>query len=296
MATQPRLLAQPRDSKYIVFRYAPSDCYFNDSVKLYFDLRYSFFGALQSSIHAIWGRWRSTSKGISGKKYSTSSALDTFPLPDLNDASLEKAGFEYHEAREEAINSYGLNLTSLYNSIHDPSDGRELIEKMRLHTRVLDTVVCSILGMDDIILDHGFHPQDDLPAGDNVRFMVSQSIREEIILRLINVNQKRHQQEISVLPIGGKRLARGPERRSAANLDPSQSGLDFGPNLHANDSTEKILTALASSSQWLAKSDVLAAAGITDSQWNAAILDLVSGGKVERQGERRGARYRITRN
>lgn len=293
MATQPRLLAQPRDSKYIVFRYAPADCYFNDSVKLYFDLRYSFFGALQSSIHAIWGRWRSTSKGISGKKYSTSSALDTFPLPDLNDANLERISFEYHEAREEAINAYSLNLTSLYNSIHDPSDGRELIEKLRLHTRILDSAVCSILGMGDIILDHGFHPQDDLPVGDNVRFMVSQSIREEIILRLIDVNQKRHQQEVSAAPIGGKRLGRGPQRRPAANLDPAQSGLDFGFSPPANDPAGKILTALALSSQWLAKGDVLAAAGITDGQWNAAISDLVSGGKVERQGEKRGARYRF---
>lgn len=293
MATQPRLLVQPRDSKYIVFRYAPADCYFNDSVKLYFDLRYSFFGALQSSIHAIWGRWRSTSKGISGKKYSTSSAMDTFPLPDLNDASLERVSFKYHEARDEAIKAYGLNLTSLYNSIHDPSDDREFIEKLRLHTLALDAAVCSILGMDDIVLDHGFHRQDDLPVGDNVRFMVSQSTREEIILRLIDINQKRHQQEISTTPISGKRFGRKPQRRPAADLDPAQPGLDFGLSPNANDFAEKILAVLASNGQWLAKSDVLAAAGITDGQWNAAISDLVASGVVERQGERRGARYRI---
>ena len=44
---------------------------------------------------------------------------------------------------------------------------------------------------------------------------------------------------------------------------------------------------------WHAKADVLAATGITDGQWNAAIADLISGGRVERQGEKRGARYRI---
>ncbi len=292
MAALPKLLVQPRDSKYIVFRYAPTDYYFNDSVKLYFDLRYSFFGSLQSTVHAIWGRWRSTSKGISGKKYSTSSALDTFPLPDLNDTNLEKVSLEYHEARDEAINAYGLNLTSLYNSVHDPSDGRELIVKLRLHTKALDASVCSILGMGDIVLDHDFHPQDDLPVGDNIRFMVSQSTREEIILRLVDINQKRYQQEISAAPIGGT-LRRAPQRRPAANLDLAQSGLDFGSSSHANDPAEKILTLLALDGQWLAKGDVLAATGITDGQWNVAISDLISGGKVERQGERRGTRYRI---
>jgi hypothetical protein len=44
---------------------------------------------------------------------------------------------------------------------------------------------------------------------------------------------------------------------------------------------------------WHAKADVLAATGITDGQWNVAITDLISRGRVERQGERRGTRYRL---
>ena len=44
---------------------------------------------------------------------------------------------------------------------------------------------------------------------------------------------------------------------------------------------------------WHAKADVLAGTGITDGQWNTAIFELLSGGRVERQGERRGARYRV---
>lgn len=294
MATQTRLLAQPRDSKYIVFRYVPTDYYFNDSVKLYFDLRYSFFGALQSSIHAIWGRWRSTSKGISGKKYSTSSAMDTFPLPNLIDASLEKVSFEYYEARDEAVKAYGLNLTSLYNRIHDLSDDRELIEKLRLHTQLLDAEVCSNLGISDISLDHGFHCQDDLPANDNIRFTVSQSAREEIILRLIDINQNRHKQENSTKSITGGRLDRKPQRRSTANPYSSQKGFDFDLDSNAKNPAEKILTALVSNGEWLAKSEVIAATGITDGQWNTAINELLASGQVERQGERRGTRYRAT--
>ena len=48
---------------------------------------------------------------------------------------------------------------------------------------------------------------------------------------------------------------------------------------------------LKASSGWHAKADILGATGITDGQWNAAINDLIAGGRVERQGEKRGARY-----
>ena len=55
-----------------------------------------------------------------------------------------------------------------------------------------------------------------------------------------------------------------------------------------------ILGFLSAHDGWHAKADVLAATSITDGQWNAAIADLIAVGRVERQGERRGARYRAT--
>jgi hypothetical protein len=55
-----------------------------------------------------------------------------------------------------------------------------------------------------------------------------------------------------------------------------------------------ILGFLSANDDWYAKTDVIGATGITDGQWNTAIAELTAGGKVERQGERRGARYRAT--
>jgi hypothetical protein len=57
--------------------------------------------------------------------------------------------------------------------------------------------------------------------------------------------------------------------------------------------TKAIFGFLSSHHGWHAKADILSTTGITDGQWNAAITDLISVGKVERQGERRGARYRF---
>jgi len=56
--------------------------------------------------------------------------------------------------------------------------------------------------------------------------------------------------------------------------------------------TTAILEFLSVRDGWHAKAEILAATGITDGQWNTAIADLIPIGKVERQGEKRGARYR----
>lgn len=63
----------------------------------------------------------------------------------------------------------------------------------------------------------------------------------------------------------------------------------------AKDVHQAIAHFLVGQGGWQAKADVLAATGITDGQWNAAIAALTSDGYVERQGERRGARYRFVK-
>lgn len=58
---------------------------------------------------------------------------------------------------------------------------------------------------------------------------------------------------------------------------PSVTGLD----------NSDMLNAFLDATRWGA------ATGLTDGQWNVAITDLILDGIVERQGERRGVRYRI---
>ncbi|ERW81701.1 TPA: hypothetical protein NIJ04_005050 [Pseudomonas aeruginosa] len=102
---------------------------------------------------------------------------------------------------------------------------------------------------------------------------------------------------------GGGVLSRTRHPASANFLQPS---LDFGaaptnedaylavaePCARCQTSPAKVITEhLRTHPGWHAKSDILAATGIADSQWNAAIADLMADGKVERQGEKRGARY-----
>ncbi len=82
-------------------------------------------------------------------------------------------------------------------------------------------------------------------------------------------------------------------RLSSANI--LQSALDFECETAATNGatlSAAIFGFLSKQVGWHAKSDILSATGIPAGQWNAAIASLLAEGKVERQGEKRGTRYR----
>jgi hypothetical protein len=59
------------------------------------------------------------------------------------------------------------------------------------------------------------------------------------------------------------------------------------------DVIKKVRNAIAADGSGASKAGVLAASGVTDSQWNAAIKVLLADGAVTLTGDRRGARYRL---
>lgn len=119
-------------------------------------------------------------------------------------------------------------------------------------------------------------------------------MRLKVLRRLSELNHQRYEEEVSQ-GLHGSSGSRAPRRAASTAL--AQHSLDFEPRVAAtvNDATPSsaILSFLGARGGWHAKADVLTATSITDGQWNAEIADLISGGRVERQGERRGARYRI---
>jgi hypothetical protein len=59
-----------------------------------------------------------------------------------------------------------------------------------------------------------------------------------------------------------------------------------------NDTAEAILGYLQAHTGWHGKAAILEATGLDASEWNGTIKELLEAGKVERQGEKKGARYR----
>lgn len=115
---------------------------------------------------------------------------------------------------------------------------------------------------------------------------------EVVALQAISISAN---QEVADNKCGDGDAPSGIRRPAIANF--SQPSLDFESGLAAAaigvPPSTAILGFLSMRDRWQAKADVLAATGITDGQWNTAIADLIAGGIVERQGEKRGTRYRI---
>ncbi|NLD14651.1 MAG: ATP phosphoribosyltransferase regulatory subunit [Gammaproteobacteria bacterium] len=296
-ASSENFLASPVVTKYVTFRKVPTSNVFNHKTKLYFLYQWADFAVLQSSLHQEWAFWSCGTLGASTLSYSTTAALETWPMPDhIQGNELEELGNRYHSLRENLMTDEAIGLTQLYNRFHDQSDDDSRIAEMRVLHRKIDLAVARAYGWGDLDLEHGFHDVPYLPENDRARFTISGRVRLEVLRRLSELNHKRYEEEVAQGLHGGNNGARAPRR--ATRTASSQPSFNFESNPVATNPGVMAATAifdfLCSHRDWHAKADILAATGVTDGQWNTAIAELITGGKVERQGERRGARYRAT--
>jgi hypothetical protein len=289
------VLAIASVTKYLCVSRVPTSAVYNMQVKVLFYDRFAELAILQSSLHDVWARWLCGTLGASTLRYSTSSVLETWPMPALDgNGELDDLGERYHAHRESLMADEAIGLTQLYNRFHDPSDADARIGAMRATHRDIDLAVARAYGWDDLDLEHGFHEVPYLPENDRVRFTIGERARLEVLRRLSDLNHQRYEEEVT-RGLHADTGARAPRR--ASRVESTQPSLDFGarPTAAAHDESPAtaILDFLRAHPGWHAKADILAATSITDRQWNVAIATLISDDNVERQGERRGARYRI---
>lgn len=288
------VLAIASDTKYLCVSRVPTSAVYNAQVRVLFHDRFAELTVLQSSLHDVWSRWLSGTLGASTLRYSTSTVLETWPMPAVDgNEELENLGMRYHLHREALVTDESIGLTQLYNRFHDRSDNDPRIVMMRELHRAIDFAVGRAYGWGDLDLQHGFHAVSYLPENDRVRFTISDRMRLEVLRRLSELNHQRYEEEVSQ-GLHGSSGTRAPRRAASTAL--TQPSLDFEPRVATtvNDAapSSAILSFLDAHDTWHAKADVLAATGISDGQWNAAITELIVSGRIERQGERRGARYR----
>ena len=289
-----RVIVQPFTAKYIFPTFVPAKSVFAHPLVVIVRPTFDIYGCLQSSIHEKWV-WQNCSTSLDLLRYTASTVLSTFPFP-IESGEIKKLGEDYYQYRQSLIASHEIGLTKIYNRFHDIDDKSSDIDRLRDLHRKLDIAVTSAYGWQDIVLDHAFHETKQ-----GVRFTINESARKEVLRRLSELNRQRYEEEVArglhtdTAPSASTRAPRASRATSAATAQPS---LDFGTGAAAtaNGATPAtaILGFLSAHDGWHAKADVLAATSITDGQWNAAITDLINGGRVERQGEKRGARYRAT--
>ncbi|MBK8286459.1 MAG: hypothetical protein IPK97_17200 [Ahniella sp.] len=210
---------------------------------------------------------------------------------------IRECNFTYSEKNNAFSRKRSYGFLHLF---HAPSEQSADFLVLREIGKRIDELVMLLYGWTDIQLAHGFHEVAYQPHSDRLRFTISESARVEILKRLGELNRQRSEDEFAK-ELNGNALSptstlatRASRNTRASNI---QSSLDF--EVKAVGIIDNLVPAtviinfLRERDNWQAKADVLAATGITDGQWNASITDLISSGKVERQGERRGARYRL---
>lgn len=179
-----------------------------------------------------------------------------------------------------------------------------MIAELRRLLSVIDAEVAAAYGWDDVDLTHDFREFGGDFANNKWRWALSLDATTTLLDRLVALNRERF--EAAVNANGSGRASSRTHRRAMAEVPQPSLESDAIP---ANEGqylkvaepradyragpVPAIVEYLSAYPGWHAKADVLAATGITDGQWNTAIAELLAAGRVERQGERRGARYRV---
>lgn len=290
------VLAFCRVSKHFAIRFVPTEAVYSDSVVV--SVRHSMeeFAVLSSSVHNVWAVQFSGTHGSGTpeyKSYKPATCGVSFPFPILSD-DLGAIGREYHDTRKRVMALHNEGLTHTYNRLHDPHEKIEDIEQLRLLQVALDKTVASTYDWNDLDLGHGFHETKQ-----GIRFTISEDARLQILHRLVELNHKRYKTESN---IGANRKNKVQEtttpRRKKAEKIHSSDLFDFASSTReaGNGAVQAILNHLSATNDWLAKDDILSGSGIPDNQWQSTINQLLADGLVERQGKRRGARYRAVKN
>ncbi|MER7760235.1 DNA methyltransferase [Streptomyces sp. NPDC097619] len=150
---------------------------------------------LSSAQHYWWATtWASTMKG--DLRYTPSDILETLPRPEMTD-DLRGLGNHLDSYRGERMLTRGIGLTATYNLVHDEKCAEEDIVELREIHRAIDDEVARAYGWDDLLsqpgaLDHGFHDTRQGP-----RYTVGPVVRQEILDRLLEENQRRYAAEVA---------------------------------------------------------------------------------------------------
>jgi hypothetical protein len=220
-----RVLVISRVGQHGSIAFMPTDLVYSDSLVIFTLSTYHSFSVLQSSIHEIWARFFGSSLE-ERLRYTPSDCFETFPFPENWETNheLESIGQEYYEFRAALMIRNNQGLTDTYNRFHDPEeDDADILKLRQLHTQ-MDTAVLAAYGWTDIATTCEFRldyedeePSDTQPTEGKRqrkkpwRYRWPEATHDEVLARLLELNQQRHEAEI----LGGKQAEKKAKKLKA---------------------------------------------------------------------------------
>ncbi|MEH2376959.1 Eco57I restriction-modification methylase domain-containing protein [Nostoc sp.] len=206
-----RVLVISRISNAYAFTFLPKGMVYNEKIVVFAFQNDEVFCIFQSRIHEIWTRFLSSTLK-DDLQYTPSDCFETFPFPENweTNAALETAGQTYYEYRAALMVRNNQGLTDTYNRFHDPEECHPDILQLRLLHAQCDRAVLDAYGWTKISTDCTFLlDYEDEEDEENTskrqkkkpwRYRWPEEIHDEVLARLLELNQQRAEAEI----LGGK--------------------------------------------------------------------------------------------
>jgi hypothetical protein len=198
-----RVLVCGQTSKYRMFSFVRSGTVFDQKLIVFpFDSG-AAFALLSSRVHEDWALRFGSSLG-DGTVYTPSDCFDTFPFPDdwHQQGGLTNAGDTYYDFRALLMVQNNEGLTDTYNRFHDPNESSPDILKLRELHAAMDRAVLDAYGWSDISTDCDFfldYEIDEETWGNKkkpYRYRWPDEVHDEVLARLLELNQKRYEEEV----------------------------------------------------------------------------------------------------
>lgn len=201
-----RVLVCSQTSKYRMFTFLIKNYVFDQKIVVFALDNFSEFTILHSRVHEIWAIFLgSTMKD--DPVYTPTDCFQTFPFPENweTNPQLEEIGKTYYEFRAALMVRNNQGLTDTYNRFHDPDErDADLLKLRQLHAE-MDLAVLNAYGWTDIslacefLLDYEEEEEENSSGRQKKkpwRYRWNEEIHDEVLARLLVLNQQRHQQEI----------------------------------------------------------------------------------------------------
>ena len=199
-----RVLVISQISKHLAFEFYATDFTFSHNCIVFATPRFASFCAVQSQVHVVWARYLGSSfedRPI----YTPTDCFETFPFPGDWETHrvLEAAGLACYEFRAALMVRNKEGLTKTYNRFHDPNDRTPDILTLRELHAAMDRAVLDAYGWTDIPTDCEFfldYEIDEETWGKKrkpYRYRWPQQIHDEVLARLLGLNQERYAEEVA---------------------------------------------------------------------------------------------------
>ena len=200
-----RVLAVAEVGQQCAFAFLPTNIVYAHTMVLFAFDNYPAFCVLQSRLHEFWARFFSSSMK-DDLRYAPSDCFETFPFPLNweNNEMLERVGRDYYEFRVSIMVHNNDGLTKTYNRFHDCDEYDPDIVRLRMLHDAMDRAVLDAYGWTDLnptcefILDYEEEESEDGASRKRKkpwRYRWPDDFRDEVLARLLALNQERAEQE-----------------------------------------------------------------------------------------------------